>query len=63
MHIFIELIIRGILIIAINDGVILYVMKKRSAPITGPIIFGIIFVTCLAFVINVWVCLLRNGVI
>ncbi len=42
MRVFIELIIRGVLVIALNDGIILYVIKKRSTPITTPLILGII---------------------
>lgn len=63
MNIFTELIIRGILVIALNDGIILYVIKKRSTPITIPLILGIILVTSVALVINIWYCLKRNGII
>lgn len=63
MSIFRELIIRGVLVIALNDGIILYVIKKRSTPITIPIILGIILVTSVALVINVWYCLHQNGII
>lgn len=63
MRIFTDLIIRGILVIVLNDGIILYVIKKRSIPITIPIILGIILVTCVAFVINTWYCPHRNGII
>ena len=63
MSIFKELIIRGVLVIALNDGIILYVIKKRSTPITIPIISGIIIVTSVAFVINTWYCLHQNGII
>jgi hypothetical protein len=63
MSIFTELIIRGVLVITLNDGIILYVIKKRSTPITIPIILGIILVTSVAFVINTWYCLKKNGII
>lgn len=63
MSIFTELIIRGVLVIALNDGIILYVIKRRSTPITIPLILGIILVTSVALVINIWYCLKRNGVI
>lgn len=63
MSILTELIIRGVLVIALNDGIILYVMKKRSTPITIPIILGIILVTSAALVINIWFCLKKNAVI
>lgn len=63
MSILTELIIRGVLVIALNDGIILYVIKKRSTPITTPIILGIILVTSVALVINIWYCLKKNGII
>jgi hypothetical protein len=63
MSILIELIIRGVLVIALNDGIILYVIKKRSTPITIQIILGIILVTSAALVINIWYCLKKNAVI
>jgi hypothetical protein len=58
-----KLIIRGVLVIALNDGIILYVMKMRSTPITVPIILGIILVTSVAFAINTWYCLKKNKII
>ena len=63
MSILTELIIRGVLVIALNDGIILYVIKKHSTPMTIPIILGIILVTSAAFVINTWYCLKKNGII
>jgi len=63
MNLFTELIVRGVLVIALNDGIILYVMKKRAVPITTPIICGMIFVTSVAYVINIWFVLKRNGLI
>jgi hypothetical protein len=63
ISIFKELIIRGVLVIALNDGIMLYVIKKRSTPITISIILGIILVTSVAFVINTWYCLHRNRII
>ena len=63
MNILTELIIRGVLVIAINDGIMLYVIKKRSTPITIPIILGIILVTSVSFAINTWFCLKRNAII
>lgn len=63
MAIFRKLIIRGVLVIALNDEIILCVMKMRSTPITISIIFGLILVTSLAFVINTWYCLKKSGLI
>jgi hypothetical protein len=58
-----KLIIRGILVISLNDGIILYIMKIRSNPITIPTILGLIAVTSVAFVINTWYCIKRNGIL
>lgn len=63
MQLLTELIIRGVLVIALNDGIILYVIKKRSTPITTPLIIGMILVTSVAFVLNTWFCLKKNGII
>ncbi|MBU4437954.1 MAG: hypothetical protein L6276_11835 [Acetobacterium sp.] len=63
MNIFIELVIRGVLVIALNDGIIFYVVKKRAIPLTIPLIASIILVTCIALVINIWFCLHQNGII
>ena len=63
MKILTELIVRGILVVAINDAVIFYVMNQRSQKITLPIAIGIIVVTCIALVINIWYSLHRNGII
>jgi hypothetical protein len=63
MKILTDLIIRGVLVVAINDAVLFYVMNKRSQKITLPIAIGIILVTCIALVINIWYSLHRNGVV
>ena len=63
MSILTELIIRGVLVIALNDGIILYVINKRSIPLTLPRIVSIILVTSVAFVINTWYCLKQRGII
>ena len=42
---------------------IFYIIAKRSQKITLPIALGIIAVTCIALVINIWYCLHRNGII
>ena len=54
-----ELIIRSVLVVAINDAVIFYVLNMRSQKITLSIAIGIILVTCIALVINIWYCLYR----
>ena len=58
-----ELIIRGVLVVAINDAVILYVVTKRGIPVKAPLVAGMILVTCIALVINIWYCLHKNGII
>ncbi len=63
MDILKELIIRGVLVVAINDGIIFYVLKKRSQEITLPLAIGIVAVTCIALIINIWYCLYRNKII
>jgi hypothetical protein len=63
MNILTELIVRDVLVIALNDGIILYVIKKRSIPLSIPLILAIILVTSVALVINIWFCLKKNGVV
>lgn len=63
MSILKDLIIRGVLVVALNDAIIFYCISKRSRKITLPIAIGIIVVTCIALVINIWYCLYRNGII
>ena len=63
MNILKELIIRSVLVVVLNDAIIFYVINKRSQRITLPIAVGIIAVTCIALVINIWYCLHRNGII
>lgn len=63
MNILRELIIRSVLVVTITDAVIFYVIGRRSQKITLPIAIGIIAVTCIALVINIWYCLHRNGVV
>jgi hypothetical protein len=62
MSILTELIIRGVLVIALSDGIILYVVKMRSIPTTIPLIVSIILITSVDFVINTWYCLNRRGI-
>lgn len=63
MNIFKELIIRSVLVVTLNDAIIFYIISKRSQKITLPIAFGIILITCIALLINIWYCLHRNGII
>ncbi len=57
-----ELIIRCVLVVVLNDAIIFYVLSKRSQKITLPLAIGIIVITCIALVINIWYCLYRNGI-
>ena len=63
MNILKELIIRSVLVVVLNDAIIFYIINKRSQRITLPLVVGIIAVTCIALVINIWYCLHRNGII
>ena len=63
MSILKDLLIRGILVVALNDAVIFYVLNERSQKITLPIAIGIILVTCIALAINIWFSLHRNGIV
>jgi hypothetical protein len=63
MNILTELIIRSILVVAINDAVIFYWLNKRSQKISWPLTIGVIFITCLALIINIWYCLYRRGLL
>jgi hypothetical protein len=63
MKILTELITRGVLVVGINDAIKFYVLNKRSQQITLPIAIGIILVTCIALVINIWYPLYRNGLL
>ncbi|MFD3449447.1 hypothetical protein ACFDTO_33250 [Microbacteriaceae bacterium 4G12] len=58
-----ELVIRSVLVVALNDAIIFYWISKRSQKITLPLAIGIIAITCIALVINIWYCLYRNGMI
>jgi membrane protein YdbS with pleckstrin-like domain len=61
MSLLTELIIRVVLIIALNDGIIFYVISRRSQKMTLPLAFEIIIITIIILVINIWYCLHRRG--
>jgi hypothetical protein len=63
MSILKELIIRSVLVVAINDAVIFYWISKHSRKITLTIGIEIIAITCIALVINIWYCLYRRGLL
>ncbi|MBP2032791.1 hypothetical protein J2Z42_001465 [Clostridium algifaecis] len=58
-----ELIIRGVLVVALNDAIIFYLINKHSQKITLTLAIEIIVITCIALVINIWYCLYRRGII
>ncbi|CZQ92746.1 Hypothetical protein Tpal_1537 [Trichococcus palustris] len=62
MSILRELIIRSVLVVALNDAIIFYWISKNSRKITVPLAIGIIVITCIALVINIWYCLYRRGI-
>lgn len=62
MNLLTELIIRVIIIVSLTDGIIFYVINKRSLVITVPLAISIIVVTIIPLVINIWFCLYRYGI-
>ncbi|OAA87778.1 hypothetical protein [Clostridium ljungdahlii] len=63
MNILRELIIRSVLVVMLNDAIIFYIISKLSQRITLPVAAGIIAVTCIALVINIWYYLYPNEII
>ena len=63
MNLFTELILRVILIVLITDAVVFYVINRRHWVITVPLAIGIIVITIIPIVINIWYCLHRAGLI
>jgi uncharacterized membrane protein len=57
-----SLIIRTVLIIAITDVVIFYVIQKRKMKITVPLVLSVIVVTLIPLIINIWVALHLFGI-
>jgi len=62
MNLFTELILRVILIVLITDAVVFYVINRRHWVITVPLAIGIIVITIIPIVINIWYCLHRRGI-
>lgn len=58
-----ELLIRVIIIVSLTDIVEFYVIRKRHLEVTPLLVFGIIIITLVPLVINIWYCLHRNGLI
>ena len=57
-----SLIIRTVLIIAITDAVVFYVIAKRKTTITIPLVISIILVTLVPLLINIWAALNKFGI-
>ncbi len=58
-----DLTLRAIIIIALTDAIIFYVMSTRHVAITGRWIFLVIVVTLIPLLINIWFVLWRYGVL
>ena len=57
-----SLIIRTVLIIAITDAVVFFVIAKRKTAITIPLVISIILVTLVPLLINIWAALNKFGI-
>ncbi len=62
MSLFTSLIIRVVLIVAITDLVIFYVIVRKNLAITVPFVMSVILVTLVPLVINIWYALYRFGI-
>jgi len=62
MSLFKELIIRVILIVSITDVIEFYIINKNHGVITVPLVIGIIVITIIPIVINIWYCLHKRGI-
>lgn len=63
MKLFTELILRAGLIVAIIDSIFFYVIRRRHEVITLPLWVGMIILTIVVLIINIWYALHRNGII
>lgn len=63
MNVLNELILRGVLVVALNDAIIFYWINRRSRKITLLLAIEIILVTSIALIINIWYCLYRRKLI
>jgi hypothetical protein len=62
-----DLILRAIIIVAVTDAIIFYLMSKNSAKVMrfgyGVLAFLVIVVTLIPLIINIWFVLWRYGVL
>lgn len=57
-----ELIIRVIIIVSITDVIEFYAINRNHGVITVPLAIGIIVITIIPIVINIWYCLRKRGI-
>ena len=62
MSLITELIIRVIIIVSLTDMIVFYLINTHHGVITVPFAIGIIGVTIISLVINIWFCLHRRGI-
>jgi hypothetical protein len=58
-----DLIARAIIVIALTDAIIFYLISTRHAAITGELTFWVIVVTLIPLIIGIWFDLWRYGVL
>jgi hypothetical protein len=58
-----DLIARAVIIIALTDGIIFYVMSIKRVSITGQLTFWVIVVTLVPLIVSIWFDLWRYGVL
>jgi hypothetical protein len=58
-----DLTLRAIIVIALTDVIIFYVMSTRHIPITWKFTFAVIVVTLVPLLIGIWFDLWRYGVL
>jgi len=63
MNLFTSLMIRLVLIIAITDAVVFYVVVHRNLAITVPFVISVILVTIVPIAINIWYVVYKSGII
>jgi hypothetical protein len=57
-----EIVLRVFLVISLNDAIILYVITRRGRPLTVPIVIGLILITVISLLINLFYCFSRWGI-
>jgi hypothetical protein len=57
-----EIVLRVFLVISLSDAIILYVITRRGLPLTVPIVIGLILITVISLLINLFYCFSRWGI-